>query len=599
VSWDGHVQDIQPMHVMLGRIWHHIGARRRFQLGALFFMMAVAAFAEIATIGAVLPFLAVLTEPRSVFDHAMAKPLIELFGISAPRQLLAPLTLVFAVSAVLSGGMRLVLLWCQTRLSQSIGADVSSDIYRRTLYQPYVVHTARNSSEVIAGILAKSTVVVGQTIIPCLTMLSSGLMLAGILIMLIAIDPLIAITAFAGFGGIYIFVILLTKRCLARDSERINHEQIQVVKVLQEGLGGIRNVLIDGAQKSYCKAYSNADVPLRRALASIQFISASPRFAIEALGMVLIAILAFSLADQEGGVAGAVPILGALALGAQRLLPLLQQGYAGWTTMRGSQASLRDALDLLDQPLPAHANEPLPAPIPFNRSIDLNNLSFRYTSDGPIILNVLELSITKGARVGFIGATGSGKSTMIDVVMGLLQATDGSMTVDGVHIDEHNHRAWQVHIAHVPQAIFLSDASIAENIAFGIPANEINLERVREAARKAQIASTIEDWELHYNTIVGERGVRLSGGQRQRIGIARALYKQADVIVLDEATSALDNDTERAVMESIEGLGGDLTILLVAHRLTTLKNCTQIVELSNGRVLRSGTYSEIVGNTAA
>jgi len=257
---------------------------------------------------------------------------------------------------------------------------------------------------------------------------------------------------------------------------------------------------------------------------------------------------------------------------------------------------LQDTLELLDQPLPAYASEPRPAPIAFRHSIDLKGLRFRYTPVGPLVLNELNLTIPKGARVGFIGKTGSGKSTLLDIVMGLLLPNEGAMLVDGVAISTQNHRAWQANIAHVPQAIFLSDSTIAENIAFGVPANQIDQSRMRAAAEQAQIAQTIDTWDKQYETMVGERGVRLSGGQRQRIGIARALYKQANVIVFDEATSALDNETEQAVMQAIDSLGGELTILIVAHRLTTLKNCSQIVELDAGAVKRVGSYAEIIGH---
>jgi ATP-binding cassette, subfamily B, bacterial PglK len=312
--------------------------------------------------------------------------------------------------------------------------------------------------------------------------------------------------------------------------------------------------------------------------------------------MVLIAVLAYSLAGRPAGITSVIPVLGALALGAQRLLPVLQQAYSSWTAMSGGRASLSDALDLLEQPLPAHADAPLPAPIPFQRGITLNRVAFSYTPRGPNVLKELELSIPKGGRIGFIGSTGSGKSTLLDIVMGLLHPTEGSLEIDDVVITPQNYRAWQAHIAHVPQTIFLADTTIAENIAFGVPLELINHDRVRQAAQKAQIAQAIESWSNQYDTLVGERGVRLSGGQRQRIGIARALYKQADVIVFDEATSALDNDTERAVMQSIESLDNELTILIVAHRLTTLKNCNQIVELDDGGVKRIGTYINIVGH---
>jgi ATP-binding cassette subfamily B protein len=272
----------------------------------------------------------------------------------------------------------------------------------------------------------------------------------------------------------------------------------------------------------------------------------------------------------------------------------LQQAYGAWTSIQGSNASLQDTLELLDQPLPDYADQPAVLEMPFQRSIALNLLSFRYSSEAPLVLKKISINIAKGSRVGFIGTTGSGKSTLLDIVMGLLTPSEGTLEIDGQAVTIGNQRAWQAHIAHVPQAIFLADSTIEENIAFGVPKIQIVRERVFQAARKAQIDEIVESWPKKYQTVVGERGVRLSGGQRQRIGIARALYKRADVIIFDEATSALDNETEQAVMDSIECLSDEITILIIAHRLTTLKNCTQIVELCEGRIKRIGTYQEIV-----
>ena len=588
------MKEQQSLLQLLRRLWLHINLQRRMQFGALFFLITAASLAEVISIGAVLPFLGILTAPEGVFEHQLMRPLIQLFNLSEPKELLLPLTVIFAFAALFSGAMRLVLLWVQTRLSHAIGADFSISIYRRTLYQPYAVHLARNSSEVISGIQSKANSLVHYVVLPVLTIVSSTMMLLAIMGTLIVIEPTVAFLSFTGFGAIYVAVIYASKKRLAQDGQRISREHNQVLKALQEGLGGIRDVLIDGTQSVYCKIYRDADLPLRRAQANVQIIGVSPRFGIEALGIVLIAVLAYSLAGRPGGVASAIPILGALALGAQRLLPVLQQSYSSWVAMRGGQASLSDALDLLDQPLPDYV-EISSTPIPFRHEIVLNNLVFNYTTQGPLVLQGLGLNIPKGSRIGFIGSTGSGKSTLLDIIMGLLQPTEGSLAIDNVVITPQNHRAWQKHIAHVPQTIFLADTTIAENIAFGVPLEKIDYSLIRQAAQKAQIAETIESWSGKYNTVVGERGVRLSGGQRQRIGIARALYKQVDVIVLDEATSALDNDTERAVMQAIEGLNDKITILMVAHRLTTLKNCTQIVELGDGVVKRIGTYADIIG----
>ncbi len=587
----------QSITILLNRLWQHISPHRNCQFGLLLVLMLLASFAEILSIGAVLPFLGALTEPERVFTHAATQPLIQALGLTSPVQILLPLTIAFGSAVLIAGVMRILLLWTSTRLAFAIGADLSTSIYRRTLYQPYSVHCARNSSEVINSISRKAGIVIGNIVMPTFTLISSGVMLITILIALLAVEPVTAFAAFGGFGLVYILIIRLTRKQLLLNSQRIARESTNVIKSVQEGLGGIRDILIDGSQEAYCQIYRNADRPLRRAQSNNLFISSSPRYAMEALGMLLIAMLASVLTQQVDGIAKAIPILGALALGAQRLLPILQQAYAAWSNIRSGQASLQDTLELLDQSLPDHANQPAAQALPFKNSISFKQIWFRYSPQTPYVLKQLDLNIVKGSRVGFIGTTGSGKSTLLDIVMGLLQPTVGSMVVDGQAVTLTNNRAWQAHIAHVPQTIFLADCTIEENIAFGVPREQIDHQRVRLVAQQAQIADIINTWPKQYQTFVGERGIRLSGGQRQRIGIARALYKQADVIIFDEATSALDNETEQAVMQAIEGLSKDLTLLIIAHRLSTLENCTQIVELRNGCIKRRGSYKDIVNQS--
>jgi ATP-binding cassette subfamily B protein len=301
----------------------------------------------------------------------------------------------------------------------------------------------------------------------------------------------------------------------------------------------------------------------------------------ESIGMVLLAALALGMVKHSEGMASVFPVLGALALGAQRLLPALHQSYAAWNSIIGYQSSTKEILEFLDQPLLPKSSQPRTAPLPFKKSIKFEFVKFRYTSETPWVIDNLSFNIPKGTRAGFVGKTGSGKSTCLDLLMGLLEPSSGRITVDGIALDQRNLRSWQGNIAHVPQAIYLADTSLAENIAFGVPREKLDMNRVKEAARQAHIADFIESSPQGYQALVGERGIRLSGGQRQRIGIARALYKQATVLVFDEATSALDHETEKAVMEAIESLSADLTVLIIAHRLTTLKNCTQIIELNH------------------
>jgi ATP-binding cassette, subfamily B, bacterial PglK len=563
-------------------------------------LIIVASFAEAVSIGAVLPFLGVLTSPEKIFAYQLAQPFIQLLNIKSAQDLLLPLTLVFVTAVVFAGLARIALLWVQTRLSMAIGADFSVQVYERTLYQPYSLHVSRNSSEIISGV-SKASGLVGSLIQPTMHVCGSVVILVAVISTLLVVQPVIALLAFFGFGAIYAAVVFITRRRVAKNSQTIATQQGRITKAIQEGLGGIRDVLINGTQLVYSKLYKDAYVPMHKASASNQVVAASPRFGVEALAMVLIAGLAYLLAaasSTTGAAINAIPVLGALALGAQRLLPLLQQIYTAYITVKGYQVSTQDALDLLDQPMPARAYAHPVEPIAFETAISLKDLGFRYTAEGPWVLRHINLKIPKGSRVGFVGVTGSGKSTLLDIVMGLLTPTEGALLVDNTAVNPQNTRAWQAHISHVPQAIFLSDTSIAENIALGVPAKLIDLQRVKHAAEQAQIARTIEGWSKAYNTLVGERGVRLSGGQRQRIGIARALYKRANVIIFDEATSALDNETEADVMQAVETLGRDITILIIAHRLTTLKNCDQIVELANCGIKAVGGYEQMMCRVA-
>jgi len=576
------------------RLWHHISRHHRRQLTFLLSLMIIVSAFEIISIGAIFPFLSVLTAPERVFAHTYIQPFVKWFGLTRPEELLLPLTVGFCATIVAAGSLRMLLVWVQTKISYSIGADIALDVYRKVLHQPYAVHVSRNSSEIINGVYSKASGISSYMILPVVTIASTAMLLTGILLTLVAIDPLTSTLTLGGLALIYGLVIRLNHRRLLENSKLVADESGRVIKSLQEGLGGIRDVLLDRAQEVYCGVFRKSDLSMRAAQIDSAIIAQSPRFVVEAMGMLLIASLAYYIASHSGGISTAIPILGALALGAQRLLPISQQAYQSWASIRSNQASLLDTLDLLDQPLPSATYDEQTVPFAFQRDLQLENLSFRYSSDAHWVLHNINLRIPKGSRVGFIGPTGCGKSTMLDIVMGLLQPTEGQLLVDGAPIDAHNIARWQGRIAHVPQAIFLADNNIESNIAFGIAPDNIDPERVRQAAKQAHILETIESWPEGFNSCVGERGVRMSGGQRQRIGIARALYKQADVLVLDEATSALDNETERVVMEAIASLGSQITVLIIAHRLNTLKACDLIVKLGPGQNIQIGTRDDLL-----
>lgn len=556
--------------------------------------MIVSAFMEVISIGAIIPFLAVLTAPENLMNNDFAADFIQYMGILTSDQLAFPITIIFISAILIANTLRLLLLRFSTKLAFMAGHDLSFEVYSRTLYQPYLVHIQRNSSEVITGITNKVGGVVFGALLPVLTFISAFILLVIVITSLVIIEPAITLITVFGFGLIYVAITMLTRKKLAKNSRCIAEETTKLHKALQEGLGGIREVLLDGTQKLYCDIYRKADFPLRQAQGNNVFIAGSPKFAMEALGVTLIAVIANIYSNKAGGIAMVIPVLGAIALGAQRMLPALQNCYASWSAISGNQASILDALILLEQPVSKNIVESMNEKKDFTDEIDLNSVSFQYNKESPWVLNGVNLNIKKGERIGFVGETGSGKSTILDLIMGLLEPGSGMISIDGKSLTNTELLMWRQNIAHVPQTIFLIDSSIAENIALGAPKELIDIERVKNAAKQAQISDFIESNQKGYDAQVGERGIRLSGGQRQRIGIARALYKEASVLIFDEATSALDDKTEKLVINAIEKLNRGITVIFIAHRLTTLRNCDRIIELKDGKVLNDDSYEKML-----
>ena len=573
----------------------HLTARRKGQLVFLSLVTLASAAAELLSLGSVLPFLAVLTEPEQLWKAVWMQQLASKLGWSSASELLGPAAGVFAFAAVTAALVRLTNLWLGLQLAAAIGSDLSCEAYRKTLYQPYSVHVKRNSNTVINSVTGQVNTTVGAINLVLQTS-TSALVAITLLLVLLWIDWAVALSAAGLFGGSYILIGFFSRRALVVNGRIIDHSRSGVVKSLQEGIGAIRDVILDGTQNFYLNIYRASDRPQRKYLARNQFLSSFPRFSLEALGMIAIALLATVLSAQKGGGASALPVLGAFALGAQRLLPAMQQTYLGWSSLKGYSADLEGVLEMLKQPLPAvlEVNKELV----LNSEISFGKVCFSYGLGSKDVLSNLSLKIERGQRVGFVGSTGSGKSSTVDLLMGLLSPTQGQILVDGLDLHDSGHPerllSWRSAIAHVPQTIYLADSSIAENIAFGVPKDQIDLDRLVLAAQQAQIASFIEASPDGYDSFVGERGIRLSGGQRQRLGIARALYKQAQVLILDEATSALDDDTEQAVMDAINQLDRNLTVVMIAHRLSTVAKCDRVIRLDHGRVVADGPPSEVL-----
>jgi len=566
----------------------------------VFVLMIIASFAELVSIAAIFPFLGALTSPEKLFLNEFAQRIFRLIGISHPEDIILPITLLFVAAVIFAGAVRVALIWLQTTVAQGIGSDMSVKLYRKTLYQPYIFHLSKNSSEILAGV-RKARDLVSWFIQPVLTIVSSGLIIVSVLTALFFLTSWIVVIMIAGFGVIYYVIAWFTKGKTLKYASLISTSEVKVTKAIQEGLGGIRDVIIDSSQEVHVKIFRDSLLPLQSAIGSVQVLGAVPRFGVEAAGLVSIAILAFLLStigvSGGAGVETALPILGVIALGLQRILPVLQQLYHAYITLTGYQSSTQDALELLDNVDSAIADYQVDKPLDFDKCIEVKGLGFRYSQDTRWILKHLSVLIPKGARVGIVGITGCGKSTLVDILMGLLTPSEGSIKIDGLELNQCNIKAWQSNVSHVPQTIFLADTTIAENIAFGVPFDKIDFNRVREAAKQAQLSSLIESWPTGFNTRVGERGVRISGGQRQRIGIARALYKYSSVIVFDEATSALDSATESAVMSSVAALNPNFTIVIIAHRVSTLKICDFIIDLSEITPLVGSRAARVIPST--
>jgi ATP-binding cassette subfamily B protein len=580
------------MKAYLVRIWNHISNKQKRHLAFLALLMLISASAEIFSLGLVVPFLAVITQPEKV---ALQGPFATFFrdaGISQGPSARISITMFFVFGVVTSGFIRVTLLWAQTRLGNAIGSDLGAAAYEKTLYQPYLKHTQGNSSNIIATLQTKVNTMVYFVVIPVLNLVTSICIALAILMAAAWIEPVATISIGLFFVGIYLVIGGFSRKRIHRNSNVVKQNQSVVVQKIMEGLGAIRDVLLDGSQVQYVRDYRFADTRLRRSYGNLAILAGLPKHILESVGIVLLAGTACFLIGKNPNSSNALGVVGVIGLTAQRVLPLIQQVYSSWVSMNGGVGCLRDVLELLDQPMPDGKSHAAKNKFDFKNEISFQNISFRYSDNMPWVLDKLSFTVPKGSRVGFIGKTGSGKSTCLDLLMGLLEPTAGQILVDGYPLSQKTIRAWQGNIAHVPQAIYLADISLAENIAFGTPRDKIDIERVRSAARKAHIADFIESLPQGYQGLVGERGIRLSGGQRQRIGIARALYKTAQIIIFDEATSALDNETEQVVMQTIESLSADLTVFIIAHRLTTLKNCTKIInlDLNNAEISHNGPF---------
>lgn len=572
-------------------LWSLLENKRKVQLLLLLPLMIIASLLEIISIGAVVPFLGILTNSSSILDYEILSRFIFDFLNIESDSLVVLIGIIFAVAAALSGCVRMMLVYAQTKLSYAIGADLSEKVYDSYLNMPYMMHLTINSSQIISTATTKTTRVVNESISPILNIISSLCIMSFIVGLLIYIDYKVAFASFFSFGVLYALVSVLTKTKLTKFGLVVATDESRVVKTIQEGAGGIRDVILDHSQKLYVKKFKKLDKHLRQAQANILIIATAPRFILETLGMIVLATLSVYL-TKTSGFTGSIPVLGGIALAAQRVLPLLQQCYFSLTLLRGNSQTVQEVLFYCSKPIPNVGNSVLD--LNSYNEISFNDVCFSYAGSNEVVLKNINLVIRAGETIGVVGKTGSGKSTFADILMGLLEPTSGELRIDGQIFDGEMRKSFQSRVAHVPQSIFLTDGNILDNVAFGVDSYSINMDLLDKAARDAEIFDYIDSLPAKFTTLVGERGVKLSGGQRQRIGIARALYKNSLLLVLDEATSALDEITESNVMNNIYVSQPSLTKIIIAHRISTLSNCDRIIQLENGVIVFSGTFNDYI-----
>jgi ABC-type multidrug transport system fused ATPase/permease subunit len=575
---------------------------------AMVLLLLVIAMAMLDVIGmaSVMPFLAVMANPEMITNYAALNQLYTRMAFTSTDQFLyflglASFILLVVAAVVRIGGQYAVNRYTQMR-THSIGVRLLDTYLRR----PYAFYLNRHTGDLAKGLLSEVNQLASQVFAPLSQVIAQSISLVALLTLLIVVDPVVALIMASVLGGSYALIYLTIRRYLGRvglDRVKANRARFQVVA---EALGGIKPVKLLGRETTYVDRFSAASRRMADYQSMNTTLATAPKFLIEAIAFGGIILLTLGLMAHYGGhQAGALgkvlPLLGLYAFVGYRMLPAVQAIYGAVTQMRFGAAALagihadfegRDELALLPR-------EPATA-LPARELVELRDVTFSYDSDKAAGIKGIDLTIPIGSTLGIVGSTGAGKTTLVDVLLGLLQPQSGEIRVDGVAVTPDNMRGWQADLGYVPQDIFLVDASVSENIALGLPLDRIDQDRVRECARMAQILDFIEgELPQGFKTSVGERGVRLSGGQRQRIGIARALYNDPAIIIFDEATSALDNLTEQEVMRAVAALSGQKTVIMIAHRMSTVRNCDRIAVLQKGRLTAVGDYDTLYKDNAA
>jgi ATP-binding cassette, subfamily B, bacterial PglK len=581
------------------RMLELMSPRERRRLWFLTPVVTLNALVQVLGIASVMPFLALVASPDAIREQAVLRWAYAVGGFQSDEAFMLVVGIGVLVVLVASNAFAAWSQLLMLRFSWDMNHLLSVRMLRAYLFKPYVFFLDQNTSGLAKNILAEVKQAVAGFLNAGMNLVARGVVALLILGLLVAVDPVLALATFGFLGLAYGGVFMLVQRVVARAGLRRAAADRERFKAATEALNGVKEIKLLGKEQPFLRRYEKPSLRYARNLARMQAINLLPRYAFETIAFGGMLIIVIYLMVQGGGLVTLLPTLGLYAFASYRLLPALQGIFSSLTDLKFSLASV----ELLHHDLERGAPERFPdrrdvAPLPFRRTLELRDLSFSYPNARQTVLEGFDLRIEANSTVALVGSTGAGKTTVVDLLLGLLRPQGGALVVDGVPITDENLSAWQRNLGYVPQSIYLADDSVAANIAFGVPPKEIDMAAVELAARRAHIHDFIVAELPHgYATEVGERGVRLSGGQRQRLGIARALFHDPDVLILDEATSALDNITEESIFHAVSEIGRTKTVIMIAHRISTVRGCDVIHMLEGGRLVGQGSYQTLLASS--
>ena len=579
------------------KILYLLSSHERKRALLLLIMITIMALLDTMGIASILPFMAVLTNPDIIETNVILSKAFQVsskFGIENNSQFLFALGVFVFLLLVISLTFKAITTYAQTRFIKMRQYSISKRIVENYIYQPYSWFLNRNSADLGKTILSEVDTIIGRGVTPMMELISRGMVSITLIVLLLLVDTKLTIIVGFIIGGAYGLIFYFTNNYLKRiGGERLKNNKLRFIAI-SESFGAIKEVKVGGLEKTYIEQFSKPARTFATHQSTSALLAQMPRFFFEAIAFGGILLMILYLMIQTGSFNKALPIISLYVFAGYRLIPAFQQIYVSFNQLSFVGASLdflyNDLKSLKHYQVDENQNK-----LFLNNSITLKQIYYNYPNNLQSTLKNINMNIAVNTTVGIVGATGSGKTTTVDIILGLLKAHKGSLEVDGQAITKKNFRAWQRSIGYVPQHIYLSDDTVAANIAFGIKPKDIDQAAVEKASKIANLHEFVmNELSNNYNTTVGERGIRLSGGQRQRIGIARALYHNPQILVLDEATSALDSYTESVVMDAIENLGKNKTVILIAHRLSTVKKCDKIFLLEDGQIKKEGTFEQLI-----